>query len=67
MITLDLGFADIRTYPPGDYPGLIVLRTKRQDKIHILKAVSKFIKLLEPDKLDGKLWIVEESKIRVRS
>lgn len=26
LITLDTDFADMRTYPPGDYPGLIVLQ-----------------------------------------
>lgn len=28
LITLDLDFADIRTYPPGDYHGLIARRPK---------------------------------------
>ena len=26
LITLDTGFANIRTYPPGQFPGIIVLR-----------------------------------------
>lgn len=26
LVTLDVGFADIRAYPPQNYPGLIVLR-----------------------------------------
>jgi predicted nuclease of predicted toxin-antitoxin system len=26
LFTLDLDFADIRTYPPGDYAGIVVLR-----------------------------------------
>ncbi|MCX6045911.1 MAG: DUF5615 family PIN-like protein [Chloroflexi bacterium] len=32
ILTLDIDFADIRTYPPGQYAGLIVLRVKQQDK-----------------------------------
>ena len=31
VVTLDLDFADIRTYPPGDYAGIIVLRLARLD------------------------------------
>jgi hypothetical protein len=31
-ITLDLDFANIRAYPPADYAGIVVLRSKRQDK-----------------------------------
>jgi predicted nuclease of predicted toxin-antitoxin system len=36
LVTLDLGFSDIRAYPPLDYPGIIVLRSKRQDKPTVL-------------------------------
>jgi predicted nuclease of predicted toxin-antitoxin system len=28
LITLDLGFADIRAYPPADYSGLVVFRLR---------------------------------------
>ena len=31
LITLDLDFSDVRTYPPPKYHGLIVLRLHRQD------------------------------------
>ena len=67
LITLDIGFADIRTYPPEDFPGLIVLRSKRQDKRFILTIIQKLIPALEKEELTGKLWIVEEHRIRVRS
>jgi predicted nuclease of predicted toxin-antitoxin system len=30
LITLDTDFADIRTYPPAHYPGIIVLRLASQ-------------------------------------
>jgi predicted nuclease of predicted toxin-antitoxin system len=32
LMTLDLDFANIRAYPPGEHSGIIVLRLKRQDK-----------------------------------
>jgi predicted nuclease of predicted toxin-antitoxin system len=32
LVTLDVGLADIRTYPPAEFPGLIVLRLRQQDK-----------------------------------
>lgn len=31
LISLDTDFADIRAYPPDEYPGLVVLRLHRQD------------------------------------
>ena len=66
LITLDVGFANIKTYPPEDYPGLIVLRSKRQDKSYILNIIEKLIATLETEEVAGKLWIVEERRIRVR-
>ena len=35
IVTLDLDFADIRSYPPDAYFGIIVLRVVRQDKPHV--------------------------------
>ena len=32
LITLDLDFADIRSYPPHLHPGIIVLRPRTQSK-----------------------------------
>lgn len=32
IVTLDLDFSDIRSYPPEDYPGIIVLRPLNQSK-----------------------------------
>lgn len=55
FVTLDLDFADIRTYPPDEHPGLIVPRLFRR----MLNAVGR-----EP--LEGRLWIVEEKRIRIR-
>jgi len=66
LITLDSGFADIRTYWPDQYAGLIVLRLKQQDKVHVLKIISRLIAVLSREPLEGYLWIVEEERIRIR-
>jgi predicted nuclease of predicted toxin-antitoxin system len=65
MITLDLDFADIRTYPPGDYPGLIVLRLRRQDKPYVLSVFEQLLSALKHDSLENSLWIVDEQRIRI--
>jgi predicted nuclease of predicted toxin-antitoxin system len=67
LITLDTDFGDIRTYPPGKYPGIIVLRLKRQDKPYILNVFTRIIDLLESEPLKSHLWIVDENQIRIRS
>lgn len=66
IITLDLGFADIRTYPPADFEGIIVLRLIKQDKNYVLGIAERLITALESGELTGKLWIVDEKRIRVR-
>ena len=65
-VTLDLDFADIRTYPPEEYPGLVVLRLFRQDKSHVVDVFRRTLKAFGDEPLEGRLWIVEENRIRIR-
>ena len=58
LITLDLDFANIRAYPPADYAGIIILRSKKQDRIALVLANRG---------PEGELWIVEPDRIRFRS
>lgn len=66
LVTLDTDFADIRTYPPGEYPGLIVMRLKQTDKPHVLETMTRLLPLLKFEPLKGHLWIVEEDRVRTR-
>jgi predicted nuclease of predicted toxin-antitoxin system len=66
LITLDLDFADLRVYPPEDYFGLIVLRLKQQDRSHVLDVVKHLIPLLPSEPVEGHLWIVSETEVRIR-
>ncbi|HEX2740868.1 MAG TPA: DUF5615 family PIN-like protein [Rubrobacter sp.] len=66
LVTLDLDFADIRTYPPENYPGLIVLRLGRQDKPYVLEVFQRLLRAIDGEPLEGCLWIVEENRIRIR-
>jgi len=66
LLTLDLGFSDIRTYPPSEFEGIIVLRLIRQDKMYVLDIIHRLLGTLDQDELKGKLWIVDEKRIRIR-
>ena len=66
LITLDLDFSDVRSYPPQEYFGLVVLRLHRQDKLYVLETIRRIIPLFEQEQIEGRLWIVEEDRIRVR-
>ena len=66
LVTLDLGFADIRAYPPDEYYGLIVLRLKRQDKRGVIEAFERLLPMLRAEPLVHRLWILEEERLRIR-
>ena len=66
LVTLDLDFADIRTYPPGQYPGLLVLRVDRQDKASVLGCLARVLPMLVHEPVNGRLWIVGEKSVRMR-
>lgn len=66
LITLDLDFADIRTYPPSQYPGLIVMRVRQQNKTTVTSMIERISHAIGQEVLSGKLWIVDEERIRIR-
>lgn len=66
LVTLDLDFSDIRTYPPADFPGLIVLRPSSQAKPTVLALVNHLLSLLGVEPLSGNLWILQETGLRIR-
>ena len=66
LLTLDMGFANILVYPPKGYDGIIVLRLSHQDVAHVISAIAGCLSFLNSEPLEGRLWIVEKDKIRVR-
>ncbi|HKS22801.1 MAG TPA: DUF5615 family PIN-like protein [Thermoanaerobaculia bacterium] len=66
LITFDTGFANIRAYPPADHPGYIVFRLAHQDKPHVLRIAAQVVAKLRDRGLRNELWVVDESRIRIR-
>ena len=66
LITLDTDFSDIRAYPPEEFTGIIVLRVRSQAKNHIIKVFRSIMPLIGREPLIQHLWIVEETKVRIR-
>ena len=66
LVTLDLGFADIRTYPPQAAPGFIVMRLTRHDKEYVLRVIQGLFTLFDQEPLEHHLWIVEDTRVRIR-
>jgi predicted nuclease of predicted toxin-antitoxin system len=66
LLTLDLGFSDIRTYPPQQYSGIVVLRSKAQDMITLTSMLRRLIQVLRERRPEGQLWVVQPDRIRFR-
>ena len=65
LLTLDLDFSDIRTYPPEDYHGIVVFRPAIQN-ITLVRLTTRLLTLFEREPLEGHLWIVEDHRVRIR-
>ncbi len=66
LITMDKDFSSIILYPPGEHPGIIIVRLYR---LKIDQATSLFldaIKRLKAEDMHGHLVIIDPVKIRVR-
>jgi predicted nuclease of predicted toxin-antitoxin system len=66
LITLDKDSADIRAYPPSDYSGIVVLRARDSTIARLRALTTRVIPLLSTGDLAGRLWIVDDRRIRVR-
>lgn len=66
LLSLDLGFADIRTYPPGAHPGIVVFRLAIPSFRTIEKLVTDFVRRSDLAALRGCTVMVEPGRIRVR-
>lgn len=66
LVSLDLDFADIRTYPPSESAGIVVFRLRSQDARTLRQVVTRLLSLLPDESPVGRLWVVEEDKVRVR-
>lgn len=49
---------------PAEFAGLIVMRPENQQRSRLLSIVRQLLPLLRTERLDGRLWIVDESGIR---
>lgn len=66
LVTLDADFADIRTYRPKNFSGIIVMRLNRQDKNYVLEVFRRSMLLFNREPIEKHLWIVEEDRIKIR-
>jgi hypothetical protein len=64
--TLDLDFADVRTYPPGAHAGVWILRPATQTFRAITALVEAGLRLAASERIPGQLWVIDETRVRIR-
>jgi len=66
LVTLDLDFADVRTYPPPEQPGIWVLRPATQSVEDTLAVLRSAVELVRTEPATQRLWIVQPGRVGVR-
>lgn len=66
LITLDKGFADIRSYPPGTHPGMLVLRLPDESAGSVRAAVTELVAHHRLDELAGTVTVLQHGRLRIR-
>lgn len=69
LISLDGDFADIVTYPPSDYKGIISLQIRNHPEVipKLMERLKDYISIqADMAHYKGKLIIVETHRIRIR-
>jgi predicted nuclease of predicted toxin-antitoxin system len=66
LVTLEPEFADPGRFPPNKTAGIAVIRVGDRPSLHDLDAaLSTLIDGLERAEINGQLWVVEPTRIRV--
>lgn len=66
VVTLDRGFPDVRTHPPGSHAGIIVLPVEDQSPPAIVREIEELLTAVDLDDLSGCVSVFRAGTIRVR-
>jgi len=66
LMTFDVGFGDIRSFPLGSHAGIIVFRLKDQRWVVLKEPVMRLISSGIVHRLRGGLAVVDEDRIRIK-
>jgi len=66
LFTLDLEFADLRKFPPGSHPGVVLFRPKGVGPISVNRFILDFVKTTNLLDLAGCTVVVDPTRVRVR-
>jgi hypothetical protein len=65
-MTLDVEFADLRKYPPGSHPGVILFRPLSLSPLPVNDFITDFVRPADLDKLAACVAVADPVHVRVR-
>ncbi|MGK7919976.1 MAG: DUF5615 family PIN-like protein [Trichodesmium sp.] len=66
FITLDLDFSDVRRFPPGSHPGILLLRSRNSSRQAVLDVLVRVVREYPLATLRGCLVVADETQTRIR-
>jgi predicted nuclease of predicted toxin-antitoxin system len=66
FLTLDLDFADVRRFPPGSHPGLLLLRPRTNSRDAVTEILTRVLQEHPLDSLRGCFVVADVSHTRIR-
>lgn len=66
LITFDIGFGDVRVYPPAQHAGIVLLRLSDQQPQATLDVLRRVLLSQDLAQLDRSLCVVTEDRVRIR-
>ena len=66
LITLDLGFSDVRRHAPGTHPGILLVRARRKGRGSVLGILKRVLSERRLESLEGCLAVADDTKTRAR-
>jgi len=66
LFTLDLEFGDLRKFPPGTHPGIILFRPHSMGPLTTNRFIVNFVKETDMTALLGCTVIVDPTRVRIR-
>ncbi len=66
LLTLDIEFGDLRKYPPGTHPGVVLFRPRSFGPATVNRFVEEFVRSTDLRLLIGCVVVVDPTRVRVR-
>lgn len=65
LISFDRGFSNVIQHPPEATPGIVVIRLRDQTLPRIRRVATTVGALLTTEPIQGRLWVIDESRLRI--